>query len=160
MIFYVRKTLQSDLTPETVMGLLTNNLTDFSWQRAAFWEEQGALFHGRVRQNRFTITRSITGSQTFSPVIEGQVRATESGTRIDILLRPQFAAVGVAILFVIVIVYSILKESPSGLAQWLMPLSFVAIIAWAGIVSFKREVRRAELMLQDLFIRRKEEGDL
>jgi hypothetical protein len=159
MIFYVRKTLQSDLTPETVRGLLTNNLTEFSWQRAAFCEEQAALFHGRVRQNRFTITRSIAGSQTFSPVIEGEIRATESGTRIDLLLRPQFAVAGVALLFLVVIVASILKEEPGDLVQWLLPLSFVAMMAWAGVASFKREIRRAERLLHDLLIRTKEEGE-
>ena len=153
MIFYAKKTLRSDLTPDAAIGLLRNNVRDFSWQKAAFWEPQTALFHGKVNGNRFRLTRGVCGSQSFAPVIEGEIRVAADGSQIELRLRPQWAVLAVALSFGAIFGWLALAETVNAWREWLVPMACLVALGAAAVKSFARESRRAEEVLNELFVR-------
>ena len=153
MFFYRRKTLYSDLLPEVALNLLRKNIVAFSWQRAAFWEEQQGLFHGEVVANRFFLTLAVKGSRSFAPHISGVVDVSDCGSKIRLVMRLKNSVVFVVVCFLAAMVLSTLREP-----QWLseggaLPLLFVAAFMIAGVMAFRREVRAAETVLEELLVK-------
>ncbi len=153
MVFYSRKTLHSDLLPEAALCLLRSNIVAFSWQRAAFWEEQQGLFHGAVTGNRFFLTPAVKGSRSFAPRISGIVDAADCGSRIELVMRLKNSVVSVIACFFATMLLITLREPQWIIEGGALPLLFMSAFMLAGARLFRNEVRAAETVLEELLVK-------
>lgn len=92
VIVYVEETA---VTASSLADKLRSLVSERRWMS---WAESSTPFVGVVTDTRFTIRRSVTGRDSFNPVLYGQFLPTPSGTAIRVVMTFQ-PAVWLFILF-------------------------------------------------------------
>lgn len=146
---YETVVLETTLPKEEVIARLTREIAPKSF---AFWKKSGdQAFRGSLNGNEFEITRIIGYRNSFLPLVNGHIQASENGTRIALQIRlPPSTLIALAIFIFLALasfVGSILSSESSGhLQEVLLPL-FLYGMTMGG---YWFEAGRAKSLLRDI----------
>lgn len=158
---YKSYTLKTNLTPEEIKLILLKNITTSKNVHISFFEDDTNTqrYEGKIYDDRFKISRIISGRNSFLPVIEGRIFKASSGAEIHIQMRlvvytyiVWFVIMGFLLSSLFEITNLMILRNQFSFGS-LIVLFFLIFCYLFCILIFNWEIGKSKKFLKDLFIK-------
>ena len=149
LLLFRKITIVSSLTETELVSRLSEIVDLKKSSRFSFnYEDPTKLYVGQIESSRFKIYRIVKGTNSFRPIIQGNIIDNLSTRVIELKMRLHFIVVLFLLWLSGFIIYCIIKNSDSDYSE----LIFIGLVLGMTIFFFNQECNKSTKDLEDIFI--------